>query len=232
MARPEIFDIPRAGLVPASYLAEVVAVDAAGQVPRVQVRLLSFDGPATQDGPLWARVAVPYAGDNRGAFLLPNVGDEVLVTFLNGDARFPVVIGGLWNGGDRAPERLGGAGDAVDRWSLVGTAGTRIAIVEERAGQPTISFSTPGNVSGTLTDRGGGTLELAVPGTTLTLTPSGVRVQTQGTVTVQASQVQITAGQVTVNAAVSTFSGLVKCDVLKATTIIAETYTPGAGNVW
>jgi hypothetical protein len=44
--------------------------------------------------------------------------------------------------------------------------------------------------------------------------------------------VQVSAGQVTVNAAMSTFSGMVKCDVMQATTVIATTYTPGAGNVW
>ena len=38
--------------------------------------------------------------------------------------------------------------------------------------------------------------------------------------------------QVKVNAAISDFSGIVKCDVLQATTVIATTYTPGAGNVW
>ena len=38
--------------------------------------------------------------------------------------------------------------------------------------------------------------------------------------------------EVTVNAAVSNFSGIVRCDVLQATTVVASTYTPGAGNIW
>ena len=56
--------------------------------------------------------------------------------------------------------------------------------------------------------------------------------RTPNLVKLQASQVEVTAGQVDVKAAMSTFSGVVKCDVLKATTVVAETYTPGAGNVW
>src|SRR5256885_6150796 len=50
----------------------------------------------------------PYTTLFRSAFLLPDVGDEVLVTFVNGDSRLPVVVGGLWNGDarDRKSTRL------------------------------------------------------------------------------------------------------------------------------
>jgi uncharacterized protein involved in type VI secretion and phage assembly len=198
----------------------------------VQVRLLSFDGIGEQDGPIWARVAVPFAGRNRGAFLLPDVGDEVLVTFLNGDARLPVLIGAFWNGNAPAPERLGGGGERIDRWTIVGKAGTRLAIVEERAGEATISLTTPGGVRGELTDAEGGKITLTAAGTTMTADTSGVSVQTSSTVQIQASQVQVSSGQVTVNASMSRFSGVVQCDVLMATTVVASTYTPGAGNVW
>jgi hypothetical protein len=44
--------------------------------------------------------------------------------------------------------------------------------------------------------------------------------------------VEVSAGQVSVKAATSSFAGLVRCDVLQATTVIAGTYTPGAGNIW
>jgi hypothetical protein len=37
---------------------------------------------------------------------------------------------------------------------------------------------------------------------------------------------------VNVSAAMSTFSGVVQCDVLLATTVPAATYAPGAGNIW
>ena len=216
----------------ASYLGLVVSVDDPEKLARVQIRLPSFDGVSDQDGAIWARVALPFAGDNRGAFMLPDVGDEVLVTFVNGDARFPVVVGGLWNGATAIPEKLGG--DRVDRWTITGKAGTRIAIEEAVAGQPTIVFTTPAGVTGKLTDQAGGKIELSLPGgtTSITLDPSGVSVRTAAKVQIQASQMDVTAGQVSVNAAVSRFSGMIQCDVMQATTVIATTYTPGAGNVW
>jgi uncharacterized protein involved in type VI secretion and phage assembly len=46
----------------------------------------------------WARMAMPMAGNKRGVYFLPEVGDEVLVAFERGDLRFPYVIGSLWNG--------------------------------------------------------------------------------------------------------------------------------------
>jgi hypothetical protein len=37
---------------------------------------------------------------------------------------------------------------------------------------------------------------------------------------------------VTVDAAMAKFSGVVKCEVLIATSVVGTSYTPGAGNVW
>ena len=215
-----------------SYLAEVVAVNDPDNLSRVQIRLLSFDGVGEQDGPIWARVAVPFAGDGRGAFMLPDVGDEVLVNFVNSDPRLPVVVGGLWNGGAPAPETLGGSGDRVDRWTIVGKAGTRIAIVEENPGEAEISLTTPNGVSLLLTDSGGGKVEFKVAGNTLTFDSQGVSIQSPAKIKTQSTQVEVTSGQVKVDSALADFSGIVKSNVLQSTTVIGTTYTPGAGNVW
>jgi uncharacterized protein involved in type VI secretion and phage assembly len=214
------------------YLARVVAVNDPDGLSRVQVRLLSFDGPESQDAAIWARVAVPFAGADRGAFFIPDVDDEVLVSFVNSDPRLPIVIGGLWNGGARAPEQLGGSGDRVDRWTITGKAGTRIAIVEEQPADATISFTTPGGVSGELTDSGGGKIEFRVSGTTVTYDPQGVTVNTPMNVKVQATQVEISAAMVTVNAGMSKFSGVVQADTVITNSVISASYTPGAGNIW
>ena len=87
-------------LAGSAFLGTVVNVlDPAG-LNRVQVRIYNTDGIADQDMPVWARVAVPFAGGKRGAFFIPDVGDEVLVVLLSGDPRFPVVVGSLWNGNE------------------------------------------------------------------------------------------------------------------------------------
>ena len=229
---PELFEVSPQATIGACHLAVVVSVKDPDSLNRVQVRLLAYDGVTGQDGPIWARVAVPFAGAKRGAFMLPDKGDEVVVAFINGDPRLPVVVGSLWNGNAAAPDTLGGNGDSIDRWTIVGKAGTRIAIVEERAGEATITLKTPGGVKATLTQRSGGKIECKAAGNTITMDSQGVSIQTSSNVKVQASQVQVTASMVQVDATVSKFSGFVVCDVMQANTVIASTYTPGAGNIW
>jgi uncharacterized protein involved in type VI secretion and phage assembly len=221
-------------LAPAAHLAKVVSVKDPDNLNRVQVRIYNCDGNADEDAPVWARVAVPFAGSKRGAFLFPDTGDEVLVVFVS-DSRFPIVIGGLWNGSDQAPEQFAGSGDKVDKWTFTGKAGTKISIVEEQSGQETVKFSTPAGQTGKLTDQGGGTIEFDHSnGSSIKIDTQGITINApSGKVTVTAaSGVDVTAAKVTVTAAMSTFSGMVKCDTLIATTVVGTTYTPGAGNVW
>ena len=51
----------------------------------------------------WARVVGAGAGPEAGFFCLPDVGDEVLVSFEQGDFNYPIVLGGLWNGQNKLP---------------------------------------------------------------------------------------------------------------------------------
>ena len=51
----------------------------------------------------WCRVCNLYAGDGYGTFFHPEKDDEVLVAFIKGDMRQPIVLGGLYNGKDKPP---------------------------------------------------------------------------------------------------------------------------------
>jgi uncharacterized protein involved in type VI secretion and phage assembly len=213
-------------------LAEVTSVADPEGLGRVEVRLWGLQGFPGQTLKAWARVATAFAGSGRGAFLLPDVGDEVLVGFVEGDPRHPVVIGSLWNGRQRPPEQLGGNRRKIDRWSLKTRAGTRIAIVEEEAASPRISLTTPAGVTVELDDQGGGQLTCQAQGSTIRVDASGVSVRTGSTVSVNAAHVGVTAPIVTVDAGLTSFSGIVQCNTLVTTTVIASVYTPGAGNIW
>jgi len=69
---------------------------------RVKVK---FPWLSDQDESHWARVATPMAGPERGFYFLPEVNDEVLVAFDHGIVEMPYVIGALWNGKDKPPEK-------------------------------------------------------------------------------------------------------------------------------
>ncbi|MCA9931027.1 MAG: hypothetical protein KC419_21225, partial [Anaerolineales bacterium] len=57
----------------------------------------------------WARLAGAGAGPEAGLFMVPDVGDEVLVAFEHGDFNRPIVLGGLWNGKHKIPPPSAGA---------------------------------------------------------------------------------------------------------------------------
>ncbi|MHC5258235.1 phage baseplate assembly protein V [Streptomyces sp. UC4497] len=70
------------------------------RVGRVKVRLPWLADDAETG---WIRIATPMAGKDRGLFVLPEPGDEVLVAFEHGDPGHPYVLGALWNGKDTPP---------------------------------------------------------------------------------------------------------------------------------
>ena len=61
---------------------------------RVLVDVPLFD--QTGQG-IWARLANFYATNGAGAFFMPEVGDEVVLGFLNEDPRNPVILGSLYS---------------------------------------------------------------------------------------------------------------------------------------
>jgi phage baseplate assembly protein V len=61
----------------------------------------------------WAKVAAPMAGVLHGAYFMPQIGQEVLVAFNNGDVGEPYILGALWGPVDRPP--LLAPTDAVNR---------------------------------------------------------------------------------------------------------------------
>lgn len=52
----------------------------------------------------WAPVAAPMSGGKRGQLFMPEVGDECLVAFQDGEFDHPYVVGFLWNGEQESPE--------------------------------------------------------------------------------------------------------------------------------
>jgi len=228
MHHTAVFDRPPAWLN-AGYLARVVSLDDPEGLNRVQVRLIAYDGVDGQDAPLWARVVAPFAGKDRGAFFMPDVDDEVVVLFTSGDTRFPLVLGGVWNGASTSPADLSPEGNRYKR--LRSKNGITITL-DDKQGQETLTMETPGGQSVTLKDGPGSVTCQDSNGNTVKMEAAGITIQAAAKVKVQASTVEVSAGMVTVDTAMAKFSGVVKCEVLIATSVISSSYTPGAGNIW
>jgi phage baseplate assembly protein V len=181
----------------AVYSAMVVKPQDPKKLGRVRVSLPSFGEE------VWARRATLAAGGGRGTWFVPDVGDEVLIAFENGDPRLPVVVGALWNASQHPPE------SKPERTVLKTKHGTTIVF-----------------------DDGTGAVEVSdANGNAVKLASAGVTVTCAAKVTVSASQVEIEASMVEVNAGMSKFNGVVQCDELITNSVISSSYTPGVGNI-
>ena len=81
---------------------------------RVKVRLINRTD-STQETD-FIRVMAPAVGKQFGLFALPEVGDEVLVGFLDGDYAAPYVLGCLWNTKNPAPVSVQDGKNEIRVW--------------------------------------------------------------------------------------------------------------------
>lgn len=219
------------GLFYGAYPALVRDVRDPDRLGRVKVSL-----PWSPDGggaayEAWARVATLLGGSDRGTWFIPDPNDEVLVVFVGGDPRHPVVVGGMWNGRDAPPARMDDAGE--NRLKRLKTRNGLQLTMHDDDGREAVELETPGGQKLTLKD-GPGTIELQdSSGNRVTLESSGITVNAAGKVTVSAGgTVEVSAGVLNVNAGMSKFSGVVKADTVITNSVVSTSYTPGAGNIW
>lgn len=120
---------------------------------------LKFPWLSDDDESEWARVASLMAGNDRGMFFLPEVDDEVLVAFEQGDIRRPYVIGALWNGVDIVPAEFSNDGknnvrliksrsghliklddtDGSEKIEIIDKAGTNLFVIDTAENTITIT---------------------------------------------------------------------------------------------
>ena len=93
----------------------------------------------------WVRIASPMAsGNGRGMIFLPRVGDEVLVSFIQGDPDQPIILGSLYNASNMPPYPLP-ANKSRSTIRSTGTPGQDAQInemrFEDKAGAEELYFS-------------------------------------------------------------------------------------------
>lgn len=101
---------------------------------RVKVR---FPWLSDDDESHWARIAVPMAGKERGAYFLPEIEDEVLVAFGHGDPRLPYIVGALWNGKDTPPEENA---DGENNMRAIHSRSGHVIRFDDSSGDPKIEL--------------------------------------------------------------------------------------------
>jgi uncharacterized protein involved in type VI secretion and phage assembly len=179
--------------VPGLQTGLVVALegDPSGE-GRVQVRL---PGISLSDGLFWARLARSDAGPSRGLCQMPEIGDEVILGFLDADPRDPVILGSLHS--SARPSALEGKDDNHLK-AIVTRSGMRIhwddekvvARIDTPKGYALILDEDKGQL--TLTDEHGNSLVLSQKGIALD-SPKDISLSAKGDLKVEAKNISMKA---------------------------------------
>jgi uncharacterized protein involved in type VI secretion and phage assembly len=129
----------------------------------------------------WARVAAPMAGKNRGFYFLPEIDDEVLVTFEHGDARFPYVLGALWNGADKPPEKNE---DGKNNLRSIRSRSGHVVRLDDTEGKEKIEIVDKSGKNSVILDTGKNTI-------TITSSQDITLSAAQGTIKLEAQKIEI-----------------------------------------
>lgn len=101
---PDVMAPPASGLLPGVQGLFNAVVKKIDDDPDKQYRIL-VDVPLfdKKGEGVWARLTNFYSTNGAGVFFLPEIGDEVIVGFLNEDPRYPIILGSVYSGSKHKP---------------------------------------------------------------------------------------------------------------------------------
>jgi uncharacterized protein involved in type VI secretion and phage assembly len=190
----------------AAETPEIAAPDASGQLPAIKglqtgiVKKVAKDPggefrvfvslPLLQDDAkgVWARLGMFYASNQVGAVFYPEIGDEVVVGFMNEDPRYAVILASVYSKKLSPPIQ---PDEKNTKKTLVTRSKMEISFDEE---SKIIEIKTPGNHSIKLDDKGKAITIKDSNGNTVSLSKSGITLDSASHVTMTAK------GNITVEA--------------------------------
>jgi uncharacterized protein involved in type VI secretion and phage assembly len=120
------------------------------------------------------------AGGGRGFYIIPEVDDEVLVGFEQGDPSAPFIVGSLWNTADKPPKpnsQVAANGKVNER------------LLRTRAGHEILLSDEAGKERIVIVDKEKNTIELNTAQNALNITLKGdCKIEAKGNVNVQAQK--------------------------------------------
>lgn len=205
------------GLYPA-LVSDLVDPDGLG---RIKVRFPAFGG-AGENVTAWATLLSPYADNDQGLQILPEVDSQVVVGFEAGDPQRPYIVGACWNGRASLPETA----QATNNLRTLKTRAGSLLQFDDTQGAPSITLSTQGGHEIKL-DEGAQSISITH------LNGCTIEINIAGQVSITAnSTLEINASAVNVHAPMVSCDGVVQCQTLITNAVVSPSYTPGAGNIW
>ena len=206
------------GLYPA-LVVDLVDPDGKG---RIKVKFPSF-GADGESVTAWATLLTPYADDDQGFEVLPEVDSQVVCAFEAGDPARPYIVGACWNGKRKLPADAQ-ASNNLRTWK---TRSGSLLQFDDTQGAPKVTLSMQSGHKIVLDDAAQDVTIQHSNGCKINLNIAG-----QVTITANAT-VEVNAASVNIHAPAVVCDGIVQCTTLIASSgVVSPSYTPGAGNIW
>ena len=179
----DVDTMPAEGLLPAVQGLQIGVVTKLEEDPegenRIRVRIPMLEHPSGEG--VWARVATLDAGNERGTFFLPEINDEVIVGFLHGDPRHPVVLGQLNSSSKPAPIQ---ALDTNHEKGIYTREKLKVVFNDETK---TITVETPGGQKGILDDESKSISLQDQHGNKIVMDENGITIESSKAINIKAS---------------------------------------------
>lgn len=176
-----ISPLPAAGALPSVCGLQVAIVEQLADDPlgedRILVRLFGGD-----DLTVWARLATLNAGNERGMCFIPEVGDEVVVGFINDNPNLAVVLGSLHGSANISPVPLE---DDNFKKGFYSKEKIKLEFDDEKK---SVSIETPGGNKFMLSDDAKGITLEDQNGNKFVMNDSGISIESTKDLTIKASQ--------------------------------------------
>ncbi|MGV3685014.1 MAG: type VI secretion system tip protein VgrG [Daejeonella sp.] len=180
--RPDFSYTPAAGQVPSVHGLQVAVVMKLDADPANEFRIqVKFGGISETDVTMWARMGNFYATGTSGSFFLPEIGDEVVIGFLDNNPLSPVILGSLYSS-KNAPETTVAAGNYVK--GITTKSKLKISFDDEKK---ITKISTPGGNTVTLDDDGKAVEIVDQNSNSIKMTASGIEIKSAKDLTLKAT---------------------------------------------
>lgn len=195
----DIADAPAAGLLPPVSGLRIGVVAPYDDDPSGELRVKTvLPGLGDEkDETLWARLAAPEAGKQRGYFFRPEPGDEVVLGFLNDDPRQAIILGALYSSYNSPPDEFAPVDEKNLKKGILTRSGLKIEMTDDK--KPKLLIETPGS-NRILLDDDGQSIELEDQhGNFVVMDSGGITVKSAKDLKIAASgNVEISGSQVDV----------------------------------
>lgn len=179
----EIEAPPASGLLPGMSGLHTAVVKQIDQDPDNEFRVL-VTLPMIQSGDdgVWARLSTYYATNSAGFYFYPEVGDEVVVGFMNEDPRFPIILGSVYSSSNAAPFTP----DSENGTKAIVTKNQLVVNFDDQ--NKVITINTPGGNKIVLTDQDEGITIQDQNNNKAEFSSSGITIQSASSMTLKAAE--------------------------------------------